>query len=262
MRYNLGLILPLLFILAACSQQPARTSASTDTYFDKDSNFLPVPAGGNVQVNIGSLDKEEQLVTIKANMAGQQNEKVFSVPVSDAMDTAELYKFVWDTATSCYIAVMKKNMQPRYFHASIKEGDLKIFQVGTPPMRISDYADRLFAADSIGRKMVKSLRRRVQSGSVLEDLVIETKQVQPDHVVMTVAYGAVSKTDTLLVPHTLNAGVLGTDKPEEVAYGVLQDGRFVPLYNIQVDAGQLRLKQINKFNGASATDRTEPVQSK
>ncbi|HEY0271560.1 MAG TPA: hypothetical protein VGC22_00185, partial [Chitinophaga sp.] len=143
-----------------------------------------------------------------------------------------------------------------------QQGNLKILQVGTAPMRISDYAERLFAADSIGRKMVKQFRRRVKSGNMLEDLVVETKNLRPDSVVMKVAYGAVAKADTLAVPHFMNAGVLPSDQPDEVDYGVLQDGRFVALYNIKVNAGELRLKQINKFSGVSATARTEPVPSK
>ncbi|WP_123891675.1 hypothetical protein [Chitinophaga costaii] len=263
MRTNLGLILPLLFILAACGQQPAKVAATeTNPYFQRDSNFLPVAAGGNVQITLGAMDQDQQLLTIKADINHQQNEKVFNLPVAKTIDTAELYKFVWDTATSCYIAVMKKNMEPRYYHASIQDGYLKILQVGTAPVRISDYAERLFAADSIGRKMVKSFRRRVKSGQLMEDLVVETKSLQPDSIVMNVTYGAVSKSETMAVPHFLNAGVLPTDQPDEVDYGVLQDGRFVVLYNIKLNAGELRLKQINKFSGVSATSRTEPVQSK
>lgn len=254
---NLGLILPLLFILVACNQGPAQNPpAATDNYFTKDSSFLPVAASGNVKLTI---NKETQMVTIHVTMGKEENEKVFGQPLAGSVDSSEMYKIVWDTAYSCYIAVLKEDMQPRYYHASMKTGDLRILQVGTPPMKISDYTERLFGSDSIGRKLVKQYRKRVQSGSILEDLVVNARQAKTDSTELKIKYGAVDKTEMLAIPHNLSTGVLPSNTPDECDFGVLQDGRFIVLYNIKIKAGELRIKQLHRFSGVAADAHAEAV---
>ncbi len=254
MLRNLGLIIPLLFILVACNQKPVQNpSAAPDAYFTKDSNFLPVAASGNVKLTVSNRDLDLQTLTIRVSMNNkEENEKVFTLALAKSVDTSELYKIVWDTAYSCYIAVLKADMQPRYYHASMQTGDLRILQVGTPPMRISDYTERLFGADSIGRKLVKQYSKRVQSGNILEDLKVDTRQAKTDSVALKVPYGEVAKTEMLAIPHNLNWGVLPSDTPDECDFGVLQDGRFIVLYNIKIKAGELRIKQLHRFSGVSA----------
>lgn len=212
--------------------------------------FTPATPEGSIQVSFTHEDDTSQ-VKILFTLGGKTEEKSFDLPLASDVEGEDLYRTVWDKPNSCYIGVLKQNRGTRYYHASQKEdGDLTIFQVGTPPEEVWHYAEKTLGLGKVTvstkAELTDNYKRTLTSGTIVADLIVRLEPAGGDSVQLYTEFGGASKKETIAVPEGYVPKIQLTDKPSHCVFGLLRDDGFDGVYDITVEGGHLRVTALRR----------------
>ncbi|SFE11515.1 hypothetical protein SAMN05518672_104541 [Chitinophaga sp. CF118] len=232
----------LITIFFACNESGKKPDGSADGA--AGDNFTPATPGGKVAVSFPTGDTGR--VTIAFEMNGQSKEKTFDLPLADDAKAADLYRTVWDKPNSCYIGVLMKKRNTRYYHASVDGSDLKINQVGTPPAAVWQYAEQ---KEGLGKldlttTVTKNYRRNITSGNIIADFIVK---IQPaitttDSVYVYAEFGGANKTLRLPVPDGYSGGIISAKEHPENCTVIFAKGSIIKnIADVSVKDGHLQI---------------------
>jgi len=216
---------------------------------DKEQGFKPATPAGTVDVSFTHEDDTSQ-VKIKFAIDGKTKEKSFDMPLAKDVDTVDLFRLVWDKPNSCYVGVLKQSHGTRYFHASVgNDGELKIFQIGSPSDTIWHYAEDTLGLGKITSKraLLDTYARNVQSGDILADLIVRIEPATTtDSVQLYTEYAGARKRQSFAVPAGYEPKIQVTDKTEHCIFGLQKGDAFSGVLDITVSGGHLQLKEVGR----------------
>jgi len=249
MQYLRTAVFSTIIALSLGACQSGTPSANEQ---DAAAGFTPAKPDGAVQVSFTHEDDTTQ-VKIRFAIGGKEKEKSFEVPLAKDVDSADLYRTVWDKPNSAYIGVLKQSRVTRYFHASVgDDGELKIFHVGTPPEAIWHYAEGELG---LGKTTVKAkteltdnYQHNLNSGTIIADFIVRLEPAagSKDSVQLYTEYGGANKTLTIAVPKGYTPKIQLTDKPSHCIMGLMRDDGFDGVYDIKVEGGHLNVTSLTR----------------
>jgi hypothetical protein len=236
----------IAFSLAAC-----QSGGKQENEKDAAAQFTPAKPDGSVQVSFTHEDDTSQ-VKILFSLGGKTTERSFDLPLASDVEGEDLYRTVWDKPNSCYVGVLKQNRGTRYYHASQGEdGELKIFQVGTPPEEVWQYAEKTLGLGKVTVKakaeLVDDYKRTLTSGTIVADFIVRLEPAGNDSIQLYTEFGGASKKETIAVPQGYVPKIQLTDKPNHCIFGLLRDDGFDGVYDIEVEGGHLRVTALRRL---------------
>jgi len=230
--------------MAAC-QSGTKPAAEQEA----GTQLTPAEPAGTIQVSF-THENDTQQVKIHFTIGNQAIEKSFDLPLAKDVDREDLYRTVWDKPNSCYIGVLKQNRSTRYYHASQKEdGDLQIFQVGTPPAAVWHYAEDKLGLGKVSAKkeLTDSYQRNLQSGNIIADFIVRLEPASgEDSVQLYTEFGGVNRKQTLAVPKGYVPMIQLTGEADHCIFGLRRDDGFHAVLDIKVRNGNLQLTEVGR----------------
>jgi hypothetical protein len=246
-QFRIGLAIAIA-VLSACNSgnQGANGNAATDTA----QAVKPATPAGTVNVTITGREKDTALVTIKFQIKDLKIERKFEQTLLKDAPEADLYKVLWDAPNSCYIGVLKANHQPRYYHASVKDNDLRILWFPSPPDRIWGYMENTMGLGKItaGGEMLDKYRKNIQSGRILGDFIAEIRpDASPDSLELYVEFGGVRKSMFMRIPEGAKPVIQPTGQDDHVYFSFLKDNKAEPMIDLHVENGRLQINTLKEI---------------
>lgn len=243
------LIIAGIVLLAACQSSTKQEQQQEDS---AAAALTPAKPAGQVQVAI-AFDKDTQRVKIRFALDTLLKEKTFEAPLAKDVDTADLYRVVWDKPNSCYIGVLKKDHSTRYYHASRSEDgrELKINHVGTPPEAVWHYAEQTLGLGKIktAAPLTEHYKQNFQSGRIIADFIVNIRPAStPDSIQLYSEFGGGRKTQVIPVPQGYKPGIRSTGRPDHCVFGLVKDGAFEGVMDIRVENGHLQITELKRIN--------------
>lgn len=235
----------LITIFFACNESGKKPEGTAEA--SAADSFTPATPAGNVTVSFPSADTGQ--VKIVFEIGGQSKEKTFDLPLADDAKEADLYRTVWDKPNSCYIGVLMKKRNTRYYHASQDGSDLTINQVGTPPAAVWQYAEQKQGLGKLdlATTVTKNYRRNLTSGKIIADLIVK---IQPavtttDSVYVYVEFGGANRTLRLPVPDGYSGGIISAkEHPENCIVVFVKGSKFKSVADVSVKDGHLQISNL------------------
>ncbi|GAA3939450.1 hypothetical protein GO495_10545 [Chitinophaga oryziterrae] len=238
-NFALLLLIPVFF---ACNESGKQPEQSTEA--SAADNFTPATPAGTVAVGFPAGDTGQVKITFALN--GQAKEKTFDLPLADDAKESDMFRTVWDKPNSCYIGVLMKKRNTRYYHASLDGTDLKINQVGTPPAAIWQYAEQKLGLGKLDltTTVTKNYRKNLTSGKIIADFIVK---IQPavtttDSVYVYAEFAGANKTLHLAVPDGYSGGIISAKAhPENCTIIFAKGSRIKSIADVSVNDGHLQI---------------------
>jgi hypothetical protein len=240
---NLALLLLIPFFFA-CNSGKAPEQSTEASAAD---GFTPATPGGTVDVSFPTADTGQVKIVFALN--GQSKEKTFDLPLADDAKETDMFRIVWDKSNSCYIGILMKKRNTRYYHASLDGTDLKINQVGTPPAAIWQYAEQKLGLGKLDltAKITDEYKYNLTSGKIIADLIVKVKPAitTTDSVYIYAEYAGANKTLHLAVPDGYRAGILeNISHPDKCAVVFAKGSKFKNAVDVSVTDGHLQITNL------------------
>jgi hypothetical protein len=244
-HFRVGLALAIA-VFSACN--PGNNKANSDVSTEKA--VKPATPEGTIAVVVTDKEKDTQQVTIKFQIKDLKKEKTFEQAVLKDVSDADEYKVLWDAPNSCYIGVLKPSHQARYYHASVKDKELKILWVPTPPEQIWQYMENTMGLGkvAVGGELANKYRKNIQSGKILGEFIAEIRpDASPDSLELYVEFGGIRKSMFMPLPKGYKATIQETANEDHVLFSFVKDGKAEPMIDMHVENGRLQIKTLKEI---------------